>query len=106
MRLVYQSLLGAERARTGDGLHNAGRRAVLRPGSVGVLSRVALVSTTLANRLEALTEVDNVAEQRALARAGFVQEGTMRGRAFVRGGWRDALVYSRLRSEPPPSVRR
>ena len=65
-----------------------------------------LFSTTLANRLEALTEVDNVAEQRALARAGFVQEGTMRGRAFVRGGWRDALVYSRLRSDPPPSVRR
>ena len=53
-----------------------------------------LFSTTLANRLEALTEVDNVAEQRALERAGFVQEGTLRGRAFVRGGWRDALIYS------------
>ncbi len=65
-----------------------------------------LFSTTLANRLEALTEVDNVAEQHALERAGFVQEGTLRSRAFVRGGWRDALIYSRLRSDPTPSERR
>ena len=65
-----------------------------------------LFSTTLANRLEALTEVDNVAEQRALERAGFFQEGTLRGRAFIRGGWRDAFIYSRLRSDPPPSERR
>jgi [ribosomal protein S5]-alanine N-acetyltransferase len=61
-----------------------------------------LFSTTLANRLEALTEADNTAEQRALERAGFVQEGTLRGRAFVRGAWRDGLMYSRLRSDPPP----
>ena len=47
-----------------------------------------LFSTTLAHRLEALTEFDNVAERRALERAGFLQEGTLRGRAFIRGGWR------------------
>jgi RimJ/RimL family protein N-acetyltransferase len=58
-----------------------------------------LFSTTAANRLEATTEVDNVAEQRALEKAGFTQEGLLRGRGFVRGGWRDGFIYSRLRAD-------
>jgi len=61
-----------------------------------------LFSTTLANRLEATTEVDNGAEQRALNRAGFVREGLLRGRGFVRGQWRDAFMYARLRDDPAP----
>jgi RimJ/RimL family protein N-acetyltransferase len=61
-----------------------------------------LFSTTLANRLEATTEVDNVAEQRALENAGFVREGLLRGRGFVRGGWRDGFMYARLREDPKP----
>ena len=62
-----------------------------------------LFSTTLANRIEASTEVDNVVEQRALEQAGFVREGVMRGRGFVRGEWRDGVLYSRLRDDPSPS---
>jgi RimJ/RimL family protein N-acetyltransferase len=58
-----------------------------------------LFSTTAANRLEATTEVDNVAEQRALEKAGFIQEGLLRERGFVRGAWRDGYIYSRLRSD-------
>jgi ribosomal-protein-alanine N-acetyltransferase len=58
-----------------------------------------LFSTTLANRLEATTEVDNVAEQRALEHAGFVREGVLRGRGFVRGQWRDGVMYARLRDD-------
>jgi ribosomal-protein-alanine N-acetyltransferase len=61
-----------------------------------------LFSTTLANRLEATTEVDNVAEQRALEHAGFVREGVLRGRGFVRGQWRDGVMYARLRDDPAP----
>lgn len=61
-----------------------------------------LFSTTTANRLEATTEVDNVAEQRALERAGFACEGVVRGRGFVRGQWRDGFIYGRLRDDPPP----
>lgn len=61
-----------------------------------------LFSTTTANRLEATTEVDNVAEQRALERAGFTREGILRGRGFVRGAWRDGYMYSRLRDDPSP----
>jgi RimJ/RimL family protein N-acetyltransferase len=64
-----------------------------------------LFSTTPANRLEATTETDNVAEQRALEKAGFVREGVLRGRGFVRGQWRDGVMYARLRDDPAPSVR-
>jgi [ribosomal protein S5]-alanine N-acetyltransferase len=64
-----------------------------------------LFSTTLANRLEATTEIDNVAEQRALENAGFVREGVLRGRGFVRGQWRDGVMYARLRDDPAPQVR-
>jgi len=63
-----------------------------------------LFSTTLANRLEATTEVDNVVEQRALEHAGFVREGVLRGRGFVRGEWRDGVMYARLRDDPAPQV--
>jgi ribosomal-protein-alanine N-acetyltransferase len=59
-----------------------------------------LFSTTIANRLQATTDVENVAEQRALERAGFRREGVMRGVAFVGGSWRDGCLYSRLRSDP------
>jgi len=65
-----------------------------------------LFSTTSANRLEATTDVDNVAEHRALERAGFVREGVLRGRGFVRGQWRDGVMYARLRADPAPPVGR
>lgn len=64
-----------------------------------------LFSTTLANRLEATTEIDNVAEQQALEHAGFVREGVLRGRGFVRGKWRDGVMYARLRDDPAPQIR-
>jgi len=58
-----------------------------------------LFSHTIANRLEALTEADNVAEQRALEAAGFTREAVLRGKGFARGAWRDAVIYARLRSD-------
>jgi len=60
-----------------------------------------LFATTPANRIEATTEIDNLAEHRALENAGFVREGVLRGRGFVRGQWQDGLMYSRLRDDPP-----
>jgi ribosomal-protein-alanine N-acetyltransferase len=63
-----------------------------------------LFATTVANRLEAITEIDNVAEQRALEHAGFVREGVLRGRGFVRGKWRDGVMYARLRDDPGPQT--
>jgi [ribosomal protein S5]-alanine N-acetyltransferase len=59
-----------------------------------------LFATTLANRLQAITDVENVAEQRALERAGFRREGIMRGLTFDRGRWHDGVLYARLRDDP------
>lgn len=63
-----------------------------------------LFSTTVVHRLEATTEVDNVGEQRALERAGFLREGVLRGRGFVRGQWQDGVMYARLRDDPAPPI--
>ena len=43
-----------------------------------------------------------LAEQRALEHAGFVREGVLRGRGFVRGEWQDGVLYARLRGDPVP----
>jgi len=58
-----------------------------------------LFATTLANRLQAITDVDNLAEQRALERAGFRRQGIMRGLVFDRGRWHDGVLYARLRDD-------
>jgi len=58
-----------------------------------------LFSTYAIERIEAETDISNVAEQRALERAGFTYEGTLR-RAQWRGGmWHDLFLYSKLRGE-------
>jgi RimJ/RimL family protein N-acetyltransferase len=59
-----------------------------------------LFATTLANRLQAITDTENLAEQRALGRSGFQREGVMRGLAFIGGRWRDGVLYARLRDDP------
>ena len=51
------------------------------------------------NRIQAITEGGNIAEQRALEKAGFTCEGVMRGCGFRDGRWRDAVLYSVLRDE-------
>lgn len=50
-------------------------------------------------RIEADTEAENHAEQRALEKAGFTREGVIRCGAFRAGQWRDGVVYSILRPE-------
>jgi RimJ/RimL family protein N-acetyltransferase len=62
-----------------------------------------LFETTLVERLEAGTDVDNVAEQRALEKAGFSREGVMRHAQFRAGSWHDIVLYSRLRGDRPAS---
>jgi RimJ/RimL family protein N-acetyltransferase len=60
-----------------------------------------LFAHTTVHRIEAATEVDNHAEQRALERAGFIREGVMRGIGWRDGAWRDGVTYSILRTDPP-----
>lgn len=54
---------------------------------------------TAVNRVEAHTDVENVAEQRALEKAGFTREGTTRGAQWRDGDYRDGYLYSVLRAD-------
>jgi RimJ/RimL family protein N-acetyltransferase len=58
-----------------------------------------LFDTSDVNRVEASTDVDNVAEQRALTKAGFTREGIVRGAQFRAGAFHDLVLYSILRGE-------
>lgn len=57
-----------------------------------------LLGTTSANRVEAATDIDNLAEQRALEKAGFSRDGVLRGAQYRAGAWRDLAMYSILRN--------
>jgi RimJ/RimL family protein N-acetyltransferase len=50
-------------------------------------------------RIQAHTHVKNAASQRALEKAGFKKEGTIRKGLFARGEWGDWFLYSILREE-------
>lgn len=56
---------------------------------------------TAVNRVQAHTDVANVAEQRALQKAGFTREGIIRGAQWRDGAFRDGLLYARLREDVP-----
>jgi len=58
-----------------------------------------LFDTYTIERVEASTDVENIAEQRALERAGFTREGILRHAQWRAGAWRDACLYSKLRGE-------
>jgi RimJ/RimL family protein N-acetyltransferase len=58
-----------------------------------------LFATTQVNRVEASTDVENIAEQRSLEKAGFTREGVVRGAQFRAGAWHDLVAYSRLRAD-------
>ena len=65
-----------------------------------LLARYLFAHTT-AQRIEAATEVGNVAEQRALEKAGFTREGVLRGTGWRDGAYRDGVWYSMLRTDQP-----
>ena len=58
-----------------------------------------LFAHTSVERLEASTDVDNLAEQRALERAGFSREAVLRHAQFRDGRYHDLVLYSRLRGD-------
>lgn len=59
-----------------------------------------LLDTTDVDRVEASTDADNVAEQRALEKAGFTRDGVLRQAQFRAGTRHDLVLYSRLRTDP------
>lgn len=50
-------------------------------------------------RVEASTDIENIAEQRALERAGFTREGVARSASWRSGRWHDMVVYSRIHGD-------
>jgi RimJ/RimL family protein N-acetyltransferase len=62
-----------------------------------------LFEHTPVQRIEAGTHPENIAEQKALEKAGFQLEGKIRAAEFRAGGWRDGYLYSRLRHDPAPN---
>jgi RimJ/RimL family protein N-acetyltransferase len=50
-------------------------------------------------RIQAHTDVRNVASQKVLEKVGFKKEGLVRKHIFMQGEWRDEFLYSILRGE-------
>jgi RimJ/RimL family protein N-acetyltransferase len=50
-------------------------------------------------RIQATTDLRNIASQRILEKVGFKREGIIRKSMFIRGEWRDLQLYSILREE-------
>jgi RimJ/RimL family protein N-acetyltransferase len=63
-----------------------------------LLARYLFAHTTV-QRIEAATEAGNVAEQRALEKAGFTREGVHRCVGWRDGAYRDGVWYSMLRTD-------
>jgi RimJ/RimL family protein N-acetyltransferase len=58
-----------------------------------------LFQHTIVHRVEAYTDVRNLAEQRSLEKAGMRREGLVRGSQFRNGVHNDGQLYSVLRTE-------
>ena len=58
-----------------------------------------LFEHTDAHRVEASTDIENLAEQRALEKAGYTREGIVRGAQFRAGRHRDLVTFARLRDD-------
>jgi RimJ/RimL family protein N-acetyltransferase len=64
-----------------------------------------LFEQTTTNRVEAHTDVQNVAEWRALEAAGFMREGIIRGAHWRPDGYHDGYLYSILRGDLTTDMR-
>lgn len=78
-------------------------RSHARGRGIGTLAQRRIVDLffrhTNFNRVEAATDVENLAEQRALEKANFVKEGTIRGAQWRDGAFHDSYLYSILRQD-------
>jgi len=58
-----------------------------------------LFESTDVHRIEAATDVENVAEQRSLEKAGMRRDGILRGAQYRAGSYHDLVIYARLRDD-------
>ncbi|MEU6197399.1 GNAT family protein [Streptomyces sp. NPDC047061] len=77
-----------------------------RGRGIGTRAQLLLVRYLFAHtpveRIQAETDAENIAEQRALEKAGFTREGVLRSLVFRDGRWRDSVLYGVLRDDPLP----
>jgi len=62
-----------------------------------------LFAHTRTHRVEACTDMSNLAEQRSLTKAGFTREGVLRAAQWRAGAFHDQIMYSRLRTDDWPT---
>ncbi|KUL27537.1 GNAT family N-acetyltransferase [Actinoplanes awajinensis] len=79
-------------AETGKGLAGA---------AVAAICEFADQSLDL-HRIEASTNITNVASQRVLLRNGFEHFGTARAYLHINGVWQDSVMYQRILNDRPP----
>lgn len=76
----------------------------LRSRGIGTRAQALLAEYlfqhTRAVRIQAYTDVDNMAEQKALVGAGFIREGILRAAQFRGGRFHDQEIYSLVRPAP------
>ena len=71
--------------------------------ATALTEHVALDAVRLGlHRLEAGTMVENVGSQTVLRKAGFREYGTAERFLFVRGEWRDHVLFQRILHDDPP----
>src|SRR2546423_3531639 len=58
-----------------------------------------LFATTTVNRVEAGTDVENIAEQRSLEKAGLLREGVVHGAHYREGKYNDMVLYGITRPD-------
>jgi RimJ/RimL family protein N-acetyltransferase len=98
----HQVLLGPRAASIALDIGISLRPQFRRRGHGGRAQRMLteyLFRTFPVHRVQASTDVTNVAEQCALERAGFTREGLLRGAQWRLGAWHDLVSYSRLRHD-------
>lgn len=98
MPVLYAPTPGSQAYDLGISLQAAARGQGHGTRAQQMLARL-LFATTGVHRLQASTDVTNVAEQRALERAGFLREGVLRGAQWRQGAWHDLVAYGRLRDD-------
>ena len=89
---------GSQALEIGISLHASGRGRGHGTRAQRMLAE-HLFRTTGVHRVQASTDVDNLAEQGALERAGFVREGVLRGAQWRLGAFHDLVSYARLRTD-------
>ena len=101
--VYYGPNLGSRSANIGIGLAQSARGRGVGSTAQAMLAR-HLFDTAGFRRVEASTDVENVAEQRSLEKAGFTREGVLRSAQCRADGCHDLVAYSLLVDDVPPGL--